>query len=390
MTREACEPSDDRIESPEAMGGPRTPRSDVPMTAQRTIEIGTTRAQLEDLAPFWDSLDTYLSAPVGQYPWVLSCAEALAEDSRLFIPVVRIGGEAVATAPLVRPRGLFAVAGQLGVEEHGEPGDFNYRDVESLDLLAAELADKRVPLALARTPAESPLSAALLRAYRHRGLVVLRPQPGIPFIEIEGSEDDASAKLPARLRSDLRRARRRAERLGPISLRTHAPASEEELRPLWDEALRIEAAGWKARSRSALALDRRVESFYRSYAIRACQQGTLRIFFLALGEDTASTMIALEAGERLWILKIGYDERFSKCSPGMLLMHEALRYAAHEGLRSYEFLGSAADWTRRWTDRERPIQRVLVYPYTLQGMAVLISDTVRHLWRRARLRLKGG
>jgi CelD/BcsL family acetyltransferase involved in cellulose biosynthesis len=354
----------------------------------RDVEVYTTREQLTDLAPFWDGLDTFLNAPFGQYRWILSCVETLAADSQLFMPVIRKGETPVAMAPLVRPHRFLAVARHL--EDHGEPGDFNYKDIESLDLLAKALAENHVPLELARTAADSPTLAALRRAYRRRGFVVLRPAPNCPFIEIEATEDQTSARLPARLRGDLRRASRKAKQIGVVSVETHVPATEGDLLPLWEEALKVEAAGWKGRSRSALQMDHRVGPFYRSYAARACEQGILRILFLKLGPDIASMMIALEASERFWILKIGYDERFAKCSPGMLLMHEALRYAARRGLRSYEFLGSATDWTRRWTDRGRPIHRVLVFPYTVQGTAILVRHTAGYLWRKVCLRLKGG
>ena len=99
-------------------------------------------------------------------------------------------------------------------------------------------------------------------------------------------------------------------------------------------------------------------------------------------------MIALEASERFWILKIGYDERFANCSPGLLLMHEALQYAVRQDLKSYEFLGAEADWTLRWTDRGRPTQRVLIYPYTAQGAALLVGHATGHLWRKMRRRTR--
>ncbi|HEX7474032.1 MAG TPA: GNAT family N-acetyltransferase [Candidatus Limnocylindrales bacterium] len=359
------------------------------MTPSRAIDVRTTREQLKELGPSWIGLGTFLDAPFGSFEWALSCAETLVPDSRLFIPVVREDGAPVALAALVRPSGFFGVARQLGVEDHGEPGDFNYRDAESLERLARVLAARHVPLVLARTPADSPLLGALMRAYRRRGHVLLRPQPGCPFIEIEADEDRTTASLPSRLRSDLRRAARKAEEIGVVSLETHEPSTDDELAPLWAEFLRVEAAGWKGRRETALGSDHRLGSFYRTYAGRACEQGILRILFLKVGPDIAATMFALEAGERLWILKIGYDERFATCSPGMLLMHEGLRYAARRGLRSYEFLGSASDWTRRWTDRERPIQRVLIYPYTVRGIAILARNTAGHLGRRLRDRLKG-
>lgn len=360
------------------------------MSRTQPLEVCATPEQMTKFAPCWDGLSTFLNAPFGHYAWVLSCAETLAADARLFMPVVRDGQTAVAVAPLVRPHGRLTAARQLGVESHGEPADFNYRDLESLDLLTETLAANHVPLLLARMPTDSPVLAALRRAYRHRGLLVVRPQPACPFIEIEGTEDQASAGLPTRLRSDLRRASRKAEQIGPTSVEVHAPTTEHDLSPLWEEALKVEAAGWKGRGRSALEMNPQVGPFYRSYAARACEQGVLRVLFLKLGPETASMMIALEAEDRLWILKIGYDERFAACSPGMLLMHEALRYAARRGLRSYEFLGTAADWTRRWTDRGRPMLKVLVCPFSVEGAAVLVHQAAGLLERRMRRRSEDG
>ena len=360
------------------------------MIAPRAVEVCTTSAQMQCLAPAWDGLDTFLQAPLGHYDWAAACADALAGDSRLFMPVVRHGGAPVAVAPLVRPRGYLATARQLGVGDHGEPGDFNYADLASLDRLALVLADQHVPLMLARVPSDSPVTEALRTAYRRRALVIVRPQPGCPFIAIAGSDDEVSAALPSRLRSDLRRAMRKAQKMGDVAFETHAPASSAELLPLWDQALRVEAAGWKGRSRSALAVDHRVGSFYTALATRATEAGTLRILFLRIGSDVAATMIALEDGGRLWILKIGYDERFAACSPGMLVMREGLRYAARAGLTSFEFLGTGTGWTRRWTDTEWATERVYVYPFTLQGMTLLAFGAVAALWNRPRRELEQG
>jgi hypothetical protein len=357
------------------------------VSAMRGVRVCATPAQLMDLAESWDCLDTFLDAPFGKHAWVMSCAEQLAADVPLFAPVILDGKTPVAVAPLARPQGLLGAARH--VEDHGEPGDFNFRDTECLDRLAAGLAASRVPLALERTPADSPAVEALRRAYRRRGFVIVRPRPGCPFIEIDGTPDETSARLSASLRSDLRRASRKAEQIGVVSFETHAPATERDLLLLWEEAVKVEAAGWKGRSGTALDADRRIGSFYRSYATRACERGILRILFLRLGADVAAMMIAVEASDRWWILKIGYDERFADCSPGMLLLHEALRDAARRGLRSYEFLGSPAGWTRRWTERERPMARVLVYPWTVQGVAVLAHDTVMHARHKMSQRHKG-
>ena len=66
------------------------------------------------------------------------------------------------------------------------------------------------------------------------------------------------------------------------------------------------------------------------------------------GQDAAA-QIAIERGTRFDLLRAGYDERFARCSPGMLLTVESIRYAVRRGLRSYEFNGDAEPWTKVWT-----------------------------------------
>jgi hypothetical protein len=348
----------------------------------------TTIEELRTLAPFWDRLRTYMDAPYGSYPWALSSAGTLTFDGRLFVPLVVEDRTPIAAALLVRPRNRLAAVRQLGVEWHGEPGDFNYRDDDALRRLCESLAARRVPLLLARVPAESPVVSALRDAYGRRGRVVTKEQPSCPYLDVLPTEEATIAGLPSRLRSDLRRAARRAHQTGDSGFEHHSPGTEQELRPLWDQALSVEAAGWKGRRQSALAANAPVSPFYKAYADRACSLGTLRILLLKIGGETASMMIAVEQAKRLWVLKIGYDERFSRCSPGMLILEEGLRYAARQGLHSYEFLGADASWTRRWTDLERQTVRVFACPYSFAGAAAATHLAAGRFRRRLRDRLE--
>ena len=62
---------------------------------------------------------------------------------------------------------------------------------------------------------------------------------------------------------------------------------------------------------------------------------------------------SLVSGDRYFLLKPGYDESLGHCSPGQLLMEDALRDCIGGGLRELDFLGPDMDWKRDWTDRAR-------------------------------------
>jgi CelD/BcsL family acetyltransferase involved in cellulose biosynthesis len=94
--------------------------------------------------------------------------------------------------------------------------------------------------------------------------------------------------------------------------------------------------------------------------------------------------LAIECGNRFWLLKIGYDEAFARCSPGSLLLLETVRYAALRGLHSYEFLGTAEPWTHMWTTCMRPCVSLLAYPANRRGLAAFAADVLTSVRKRFR------
>jgi CelD/BcsL family acetyltransferase involved in cellulose biosynthesis len=271
------------------------------------------------------------------------------------------------------------------VSELREPMDLLAEDAAALDRLAERLVEVGYPLRLERLSASSPTIAALERACRGRASLWVRPQPACPFIALDNSWRDPLAHLNAGRRSDWRRARRRAETLGPVETQILAPRPSE-LGDLLDLALQVEAKSWKGQAGSALACDDQRASFYRRYAAAASRAGLLRVCFLHIGGQPAAMQLAVQTGGGFWLLKIGYDQRFARCSPGMLLMHDTIAAAVREGLTSYEFLGQAEDWTDVWAPQVHEQVSLHVYPWRAQGLAALTIDGAGWLLRRWRKR----
>jgi hypothetical protein len=89
--------------------------------------------------------------------------------------------------------------------------------------------------------------------------------------------------------------------------------------------------------------------------------------------DVPQRVAADEIGHLKWP---EYDESFSRCSPGMLLLLESTRWAARRELHSVELLGVEAPWTRMWTEEVRPCVTVAVYPARPSGLAALAGDVL--------------
>ena len=236
----------------------------------------TTAHQLADLAPGWEALAAGFG-PVEQFAWSSACAETIAAGWKLAVVALESSGGLDAVAPLVWRRvcGIRRLV-QLGVGELYEPMDFAVRDSDRLALLARTLLRLGRPLWLERLPADSPLFPALARAARGRALIVRRAGANCPHIRLDAAWLEPERQLNSGRRSDLRRAARKAEQLGPVTSEVLSP-SPDDVDALFDEAVAVEARSWKGSAGTALACDARRAAFYRCYARAAAQAGVLRI-----------------------------------------------------------------------------------------------------------------
>ena len=329
--------------------------------------------------------------PTQQSPWMQSAARHLAPRGALQTvgsECLPLGGRGM---PMLqtdsRPRRLSLVGAALT----GEPGDLAWVTEASLDALAQCLAQQPLAVDLPRVPANSPTVAALKRAFAGRGLVHTSVAEGTPFIDLDGSWGDPHLKFNAGRRSDFRRGERHAEKLGGLAFELHERTDGPALDRLLDEAFAVEAQSWKGEAGSALLHDPVLGPFFRDYAHAAMRAGILRLALMRVGGQAVGMQLAVQTAQRFWLLKIGYDHRYARCMPGNLLMLHTIAHAARQGLRSYEFLGSAAPWTLDWTQTLRPCVRVRAYPASVPGTLALAQDLLASgrsrlafLWSRAR------
>jgi CelD/BcsL family acetyltransferase involved in cellulose biosynthesis len=343
--------------------------------------------QLDDIAPFWRTLGVDTASPTQQYLWSESCCATLPLHGKLHFVVVKTGSQTGAIAPLVRAKGVLGRLEYLGVRILREPADLVFSDPLALRNLASALVKLGVPLLLDRIPADSPTIPAIQEAYRGRGLVLLRPAHPHPRILLHQGWRKPESQLNSGRRSDLRRAVRNAEKIGPLSCQILSP-TPSQLGPILEEALEVEAANWKGSEGSAIAYDKLRGPFYRRYAAAASAAGILRVCFLRVGRTAVAMQFAIECARAFWLLKIGYRDEFARCSPGMLLIAETIRYAASRDLVSYQFLGNVDSWTRIWTQDEIQTVTIRAYPFRARGVAALAGDALQAMLRRFELAVK--
>jgi CelD/BcsL family acetyltransferase involved in cellulose biosynthesis len=347
------------------------------------IDVVRSCAALEAMASEWDILAESIGLPMLSHAWVFSCAATLHRDDELHVITVRVRGALAGAAPLVaRNRAGITRLELIGSSYLGEPSGLLYDSDEALEMLVRAIANTRRPILLSRIPASSPVIARLRSCARGRSLVAAKPVTGTVAVSIASGWEAYLARLSSRRRYDLRRARRRAEEAGRVTIRIHSPRPEEA-EGMFAEFVRIESAGWKDRNGSSLKQRHGLRQFFSHYAFLASRSGILRFSFLDVDANAVAAQISVEYADRLWVLKIGYDESWSRCSPGWQLLAETMRYAFERKLKSYEFLGSDEPWLHGWDTEGRDLSTLTCYPTTLLGMYGLASDTFGRVRARA-------
>lgn len=349
---------------------------------QYTSDVYSQREDLQRLAAAWDAFEQPNLSPMQQSAWTLACHETWLQRTPARVVTEATDGELCGVAPLYLDRSVWPPRlAMIGVNKLHEPTDFVYADTVALERLVEQIVQLRKPILLERLPADSPTLSVLSKAIAGRGVMVVRPRATYPSITLSPTWLAPEQQLSAKRRSDLRRAYKRAEEYGPLNFQMVAP-EPTEVTPGLDAAFEIEARSWKGEAGTALACDPLRADFFRRYAQAACEQGILRFCWLRYGNKLAAMQIAVELANRFWLLKVGYDEAFARCSPGNMLLCESIRQAARSGLVSYEFLGVSEAWTRVWTEQERGSVAVAIYPYSIAGLGRLAVDGATRAWEQ--------
>ena len=172
---------------------------------------------------------------------------------------------------------------------------------------------------------DGPVANVLATVAETRGLtLVTTSRLDRPVLE---SEADGETYLKASLRAHhYREFRRLKRRLGDLGQLEHVVArGPDEIRHAIESFLTLEAAGWKGRERTAMAIDRYRAAFAREAVHRLAEHDMCRIHSLTLdGRTIACLVVFVEAGVA-YTWKTAYDETLATYSPGTLLMIEVTR-----------------------------------------------------------------
>ena len=342
-----------------------------------TTEIVTDYDAFVRLEPEWNEAvrRAQVPHPFLLHEWFRTWWDCFGAHRRLHIVVVRNGDEIAAIAPLmtelVHMYRLPIRRLDLLHNDHTPRADFVIADAPSVAYpgIWNALYDSRDQwdlLQLSRLPEDSPTRMAMASlAYRDGCATGTWRGDVSPYLTLSGTWERYHASLPAKFRSNLRNRLTRLRAFGEPALEVlDDPAAIAAAR---EDALRLEASGWKDTAGTSIGSDPAVQQFYRLLAERAAERGWLRLMFLTVGGRRIATSYGSCFDGRLFLFKTGYDPEYATCSPFKLLTFLATERAFAEGLREIDFLGDAEPWKLEWTETSRAHEWLFVFGHSVRA-----------------------
>jgi CelD/BcsL family acetyltransferase involved in cellulose biosynthesis len=313
--------------------------------------------------------------PFLRHEWLRTWWDSFGAGRTLNVHVVRAGNRILALAPLMLETARISGVGVRRIQflhnDHTPKADVivTERAEEAYDALWKSLLAARSQwdvLQLSQLPSDSPTHDHISRRAAAAAYPTTLWQSDVsPYLELNS---DWNAYLKGRnpkLRQNLRNRLNRLTQLGEPALQVlWDPAA---IRAAREEALSLEASGWKREAGTAIRSDANVERFYTLLAERAAAGGWLRLLFLTVNGQRIATSYASRYQDRLSFFKTGYDPEFAKYAPFKLLTYFAIKEGFADGLREVDFLGDAEPWKLEWTSTTRPHDWLFVFGNTVRA-----------------------
>ena len=359
---------------PDRGHGAAAAASDIPWS-----EVGLRIEWLDDperfaqLAPDWDRMLPDDARPFDLSAWYSAWFRAFGEPGGMRVCLAWRGDELEGGFPLVlRPRRSLAAMANVHTPVFRPVGS----SVEAVRAVTgAALALGSNNLELTAVPLGDPALTALRDATAAAGRRhAVASQHVSPIVSTAGTYEDWRARSRPRWGAPLERFRRKMLREHETEISVVEPPLDLD-REL-ARGFAVEASGWKGESGTAILSDERTATFYRAVAESFAERGELRLARIVIDGTWAAFDLCLLHGDRLYLLKTGYDERFRRLAPGLVMRLSIIERCFELGIEAHELLGDEAEWKRKFATGERAHVAFRAYERGLRG-------SVRYTYRSA-------
>ncbi|HVO64092.1 MAG TPA: GNAT family N-acetyltransferase [Terriglobales bacterium] len=322
-----------------------------------STRVITDLVTLEQLFSEWNGLwNRCPGATSFQRPeWVLAWTQTF--QPKLFVVEVRCGQDLVGLAPLFLYRSgeeqvLAPLAASVSdyldwlIQQGAETEILN----EIFDVLKkADVKWDRLDLTDLRG------SSPLLK-FDFKDWVCERSEETIcPVLALPADAQSVEELLSAKLRHNLRTARRRTGKAGQAEIEI---ASEDTLDEFLTAMPYLHGARWRNCGAPGMLADNNVQEFHRRAAPALLSRGVLRLYGFRLSGHLIAALYALSERNTVYCYLQGFDPAYSALSPGAQILAAVIDDCLRNRKQAVDFLRGTEKYKYAWGARDQQTYRL--------------------------------
>lgn len=178
-----------------------------------------------------------------------------------------------------------------------------------------------------------------------------------PVLWLPRTIEELRTVIPGRQLRNLRRARRRAERIGEVRIEI---ATEETLDELLAALLRLHQARWTERRMPGVLAGHDVQKFHCRVSRALLDCGVLCLYGLRLAGVLIAALYTLAERDAVFCYLQGFDPNYAELSPGVQIIGAVIEDAVRRRKRAVDFLRGREAYKYSWGAQDELTLRLQV------------------------------
>jgi len=192
----------------------------------------------------------------------------------------------------------------------------------------------------------------------------------VPFIEIPASRTihEVIEKQHRSLRKQLRRDLRKLEELGDIRLvEGGGEGAPDHTASCYQRFLDLEHDTWKGRESYSIRSRREMKVFYDNLFHTEGSEGRWRVHLLTCDGEIVSGALGLVSGTTYYGIRIAFNERYRRYSPGHLLLLHQIHALGRRGYTTIDMGRNDSPEKMAWTSSTHQLGTPFIFNHSLRG-----------------------
>ena len=189
-----------------------------------------------------------------------------------------------------------------------------------------------------------------------------------------------------KFRRNIRRLTKKAKSIGELTI--ECVRQVDQLETAFKHFLQVEDCGWKGEKGTSIQKQPKMLAYYQTLLDGFTKTGNCQINLLMLDGKCIAAQFCVFIEKTLYLLKIGYDERYASISPGQILIDRLVEYGSDtQHFNEISFV-TGYGWMDRWRPTLKPVFLSYLPCGNIWGQLFIVLLKIRTQlqgWRQKRM-----